>query len=260
MIEREFIKQKLREYKVHEYILSQLAKAGTNKTEIQRTPLGEKIIIYTSRPGLVVGRKGENIKNLTKVLKTKFNLENPQIEIGEVKEPLFDAQAVADNIASGLEKFGPKRFKSLGYGKLQEVIDAGALGAEIVIGGRGVPGARAKSWRFAAGHMKKSGDIAQYYVKKAKSVANLKSGTIGIQVLIMTPDIILPDHILFKEVDKKPIVGQIANKPEVKEDKKTGEKEKKPQKKLTKPRAPRKKAKEIKENGNNKENRTEKNG
>ena len=85
MIEREFVKQKKKEFQVQEFVASELSRVGHSKTKMQRTPLGEKIIIHASRPGLIVGRKGANIKALTKSLKRKFKLDNPQIEIAEVQ-------------------------------------------------------------------------------------------------------------------------------------------------------------------------------
>ncbi len=198
MIERQFVSQKIKEHEIQEYIATQLGKTGYSHTEIQRTPLGEKVIIFTTRPGMVVGKKGDNIKRLTDVLKKKFKMENPQIEIGEIKEPNLDAAYIADKIANTFERFGSKRFKSVGYKILQEILDAGALGAEVVISGK-LPSSRAKKWRFKAGYLKKSGDISQSFVKKCYKVANLKSGTIGIQIRIMTSDIILPDKITFIE-------------------------------------------------------------
>ena len=140
-------------------------------------------------------------------------MENPQIEIGELEAPMLDANYVADKIASTLVRFGSKRFKSVGYKTLQDILDHGAMGAEIVISGK-VPSARARSWRFKAGHLKKSGDISANHVKRAISTANLPSGTVGIKVSIMTPDVILPDRILI--IDKKPEL--IEKKEEVKKE------------------------------------------
>ena len=255
MIERQFVKQKTKEFQIQEYISKQFSKAGHSKTEIQRTPLGEKVIVYATRPGLIVGSKGENIKKLTKVLKTRFKMENPQVEIGEVENPFFDPSVMAQRISSILEKYGPKRFKSVGYKTLQQIMDAGAIGAEIVIGGRGVPGARAKSWRFSAGHMKKSGDLAQYHVKKAQTTADLKSGTIGIKIMIMTPDIILPDKITV--LDKPREIKTEEPKEEKKTKKKTQKKQAK--KRVVKPKKITEKKQEQKEekkeeHGTNKEN------
>ncbi|MEK6903723.1 MAG: 30S ribosomal protein S3 [Nanoarchaeota archaeon] len=209
MIERQFVAQKLKEVQIHEYFAGKLSNAGYTHTEIQRTPLGEKVIIYTTRPGLVVGRRGDNIKKLTAYLKKKFKMENPQIEIGEVEDAMLDARYVADNIAFNLERYGSKRFKSIGYKVLQNILNAGALGAEVVVSGK-LPSARAKTWRFSAGYLKKSGDIAQSQVKRAKKQVKLKMGAIGIKVNIMTPDIVLPDKMLaLKEEEKKITLEEI---------------------------------------------------
>jgi len=218
VIERKFIAQKIRELQVQDYIAGFLSRSGHSKIEITRTPLGEKILIYTTRPGLVVGRKGENIKHITEVLKKKFKMENPQVEIADVENPMFDAVSVADQIVYSLERFGSKRFKFLGYDMLSRIINAGALGAEIVIGGRGVPGSRAKSWRFSAGYLKKSGDISENHVKKSNVVANLRSGSIGVRVIILPPDVKLPDKIKFFSDDKEIIVEEVETPEEIKEE------------------------------------------
>jgi len=194
MIERKFVKENLREVLVEEFISETLRNVGLSKVRLQRTPLGEKILIYASRPGLVVGRKGENIKKLTQVLKKRFNLENPQIEIAEVGNVSLDARIVAERIASTLERFGIQRFKAVAHKTMQEVMGASARGIEILLSGK-IPGARAKSWRFYAGYMKKSGQQAIVGVRHATTFATLKSGVVGVQVSIMPPDMPLPDDI-----------------------------------------------------------------
>ena len=198
MIEREFITQKTKEYYIRRFIEERLPKVGISQIKLKKIPLGEKIVIETSRPSLVVGSKGANIKDLTKILKKKFNLENPQIEINEVKNIFLDAQIVAEKIATSLERFGSARFKSIGHKIMENVMNSGALGVEVNISGK-IPGARAKSWRFYQGYLKKCGDIAISGVKKAQTFALLKSGIIGIKVAIMPPDIELPDSITIRE-------------------------------------------------------------
>lgn len=202
MIERKFIAQKVKELQIQQYVVSQLGKIGNSKIEIKKTPLGEKIVIYSNRPGIIVGRKGENIKKLTTTLKNKFKLENPQIEIGEATNPLLDAAAVADKIAFTLERYGSKRFKFIGYDVLKQMIAAGALGGEVVISGK-VPSSRAKTWRFLAGYLKKSGDVSVSQVQRACTTANLRSGIIGIKVSIMPPDVKLPDKIIVHDPEIK---------------------------------------------------------
>ena len=244
MIERQFVSQKVKEFRIKEFIGKELAKTGFSHIDIRRTPLGEKVIVYTIRPGLVVGKKGENINRLTAILKKRFKMENPQIEIGELENPNLDANLVADRIISTMERFGSKRFKSIGYRSLQGILDAGALGAEIVLSGK-VPSARARNWRFKAGYLKKSGDIAQNKVKKVIAFANLKSGIVGIKVNIMTPDIILPDRII-PRIKVEEISEQEAKK-ELEEPKEKPKKEikKKPKKKIVKKKAKPKEKKDV---------------
>ena len=197
MIERKFVSQKIKEFQIEEYITQNLRNVGHSHTKMVKTPLGEKIIIFTSRPGLIVGRKGQNIKQLTKTLKKRFTLENPQIEISEVEIPSLDAKIVGEKIVDALEKFGSEKFKAIGHKIMMEVMKAGALGIEIVVSGK-VPSARAKSWRFYSGYLKKCGDIANS-VRKSNTQAKLKTGIIGVKVSIMPPDIKLPDDIELKD-------------------------------------------------------------
>ena len=200
MIERKFVAERVKERQILEFVSATLKNVGHSHTKMVRTPLGEKIIIFASRPGLVVGRKGENIKKLTGALKKRFNLENPQIEISEIEKPDIDAQIVAERIASTLERFGSQKFKAVGHKVLQDALNAGALGIEVSMAGK-LPSARAKTWRFAKGYMKKSGQIAITGVRKAYAYAQLKTGTIGIQVSIMPPDLKLPDDVEVKAAD-----------------------------------------------------------
>lgn len=209
MIERQFVTQKSKEQQIQEYIAENLTRAGLSHTKLQRTPLGEKITIFTSHPGLVVGRSGENIKKLTIALKKKFGLENPQIEISEIENPYFEPRIVGEKIAGSIEKFGSSNFKGVMHKAMEDVLRAGATGVEIVLSGK-VPSTRAKSWRIRGGHMKKCGDIAVSYVRKAQVTAMIKTGMIGIKVNILTPDVILPDSIKVMPPEE-PVVEDITN-------------------------------------------------
>jgi len=249
MIERKVISKKLKELQIKEYMANTLDKPGYSHIELTRTPLGEKITVFTSKPGLIVGSKGSIIKELTEVLKRKFNLENPQIEVSEISTPYLNPNYITKHIVHTFERFGPSRFKFLGHKLLESIMDAGARGAEIVISGRGVPSKRSKTWRFSSGHLKKSGDIFVNHIKHAYAVAHLKSGAIGIKASILTPDVILPDEIIIRELEK-PKEVKIETLPEEPKDivskikeKKTEDKSKK--KTETKKKAPKSKKDEI---------------
>ena len=207
MEERKFIKLKKEEYGIKEYIKRDLGKGKISKLDIEYTPVGEKIIVYTTKPGLVIGRRGEKIEELTQVLKKRFKLENPHVEIREIEHPLFDAQNVADDIALALERMGNLKFKVIAYKKLQEIMKAGALGCELRLSGK-LPSDRAKSWRFAEGYLKKAGESSKE-INRAQAVALTKLGISGIKVAIMPPDARIYDRIDVDDKIKQQIKAQV---------------------------------------------------
>jgi small subunit ribosomal protein S3 len=198
MDQSKILQQKIKEFEIQEFVAQNLKGVGLSSTKLVLTPLGEKIVVAASRPGLVVGRKGQSIKKLTSMLKKRFNLENPQIEISEVENINLDPQIVSERIANSLERFGLSRFKGVGHKTMEDVMNAGALGIEIIISGK-VPSARAKRWRFYQGYLKKCGQVAIEGVRTAYTTAQLKTGTIGIVVKIMPPNLVLPDDITIVE-------------------------------------------------------------
>src|SRR3989344_7253471 len=106
MEEKKFVSFKKAELEVREYIKNSLGKGRISLVSIEYTAVGEKIMVHTNKPGLIIGRKGEKIADLTRVLKKRFKLDNPHIEIVEIKEPLLDARLVSDEIALLLERRG----------------------------------------------------------------------------------------------------------------------------------------------------------
>lgn len=244
----------MKEFQLEEFIKDKLKNVGYSGIRLQKTPLGEKITIYAARPGLIVGRKGENIQRLTGLLKTTFQLENPQIEISEVGDVNHDPTIVAEKIALTLERFGTAKFKAVGHKTMTDVMNSGALGVEILISGK-VPSARAKRWRFYQGYLKKCGDIALTGVRVAYTAAKLKTGIIGIQVRIMPGDLALPDRI--KVLDHAVTEVTSEDLPEEKKD--VPEKEtaptKKEEKKEAKPKRERKK--KTKKNDESEGNQTD---
>lgn len=197
MEEKKAVVLKKEEYAVKSYVKTSLGKGKVSRVGIEYTPVGEKIIVSTHKPGLVIGRKGEKIEELTRVLKTQFKLSNPHIEIDEIMEPEFDAQIMADEIAIGLERFGPLKFKVIAYRTLERIMKSGALGVEIRLSGK-LPSSRAKCWRFAQGYLKKTGDSAKV-VDRAQARAETKPGTVGIKVAILSPHAILKDKIVIND-------------------------------------------------------------
>jgi small subunit ribosomal protein S3 len=193
MEERKIVKLKKEEYAIKDYIKHQIGKGKVSRVSIEYTPVGEKVILSTHKPGLIIGRKGERIEELTTALKTKFKMENPHVEIDEIKEPYFDSQVMADDIAMQLERFGPMKFKVIAYRTLQKIIEAGALGVDIRLNGK-LPSSRAKQWRFAQGYLKKTGDPVKL-ISRSQARAETKPGTVGIKVAILSPHVVMKDRI-----------------------------------------------------------------
>lgn len=206
MIERKIMQEKFTEFKVSTFIREELPDLAIKKIEFEKTPLGERVTIYTSTPGLVIGREGSNIKKLTESLKKKFKFENPQIKIGEVKDRDLSASIVAKNMANDLTNFGSQKFKLTGFKAMSNIMRAGAMGVEIRISGK-IPSSRAKSWRFTKGYIKKTGYVSDYVVDHAIDSATLKTGVVGIKVSIMLPGTVLPDKIVYLDSIVAPIAS-----------------------------------------------------
>ncbi len=238
MEEKKFVNFKKEELGVKEYVKRALGKGKISSISIEYTPVGEKIIIATSKPGLVIGRRGEKIDELTRVIKKRFHFDNPHIEIREIKEPMLDAQLVADEIALALEREGSIKFKVIAYKMLQQMMKAGALGAEIVLSGK-LPSERARSWRFAQGYLKKTGDPAKV-VDRAISQAITVPGVVGIKISILPPNAHIHDRIIIDDI----LRGQIrerADENKIPEEKKEPEKKVKRAAKSGKSKSPAKK-------------------
>lgn len=201
MIERKVMKDKFTEYSIDRFIRQTLTDVPIKETKFEKNPLGERVTIFTSAPGLVIGREGSNIKALTVKLKEKFDFENPQIKIGEIKDTHLSAAIVAKLIANDLARFGSQKFKLTGFKALTGIMNAGAMGTEIKISGK-LPSSRAKSWRFSKGYLKKTGYVSDFVIDKAQEQVTLKTGVVGIQVQIMLPDTKLPDKIEYYDVEE----------------------------------------------------------
>ncbi|RMD45500.1 30S ribosomal protein S3 [Candidatus Pacearchaeota archaeon] len=205
MEEKKFVDVRKDEYNIKQFVKSIFGKGKVSAVKIEYTPVGEKILVSTHKPGWIIGKKGEKIANLTEVLKKRFKMENPHVDIVEIKKPEFDAQIIADEIAIALEKFGSMRYKSVSYRTLSRIRDAGALGAEIRVSGK-LPSDRARTWKFSFGYLKKTGDSAKV-VSRAETIAITKQGVIGIKVSILSPEAHIHDRInvdenLIEEIKK----------------------------------------------------------
>ena len=211
-IVKRFITESLKKTEIDEFLQKKLERAGYGGVELSKTPLGTHVVIYAMRPGIVIGRGGETIKELAVTLEDNFKLANPQISVSEIEVPEFNAYVIASRVASALQR--GVHFRRAGFWALNQVMEAGALGAEIVISGK-LRTERARFEKFRAGYFPRCGDPALTYMKKAEAHVQLKPGIIGVRVKIMPPDAQFPDKIkITQELPPEEIEENIEQKPE----------------------------------------------
>ncbi|MFX1496588.1 MAG: 30S ribosomal protein S3 [Promethearchaeota archaeon] len=197
-LSRHFIEQGVKMMQINEFLRSELVRAGFAGVDIQKTPLGVRITLKTSRPGLVIGKGGKRIQEITDILQEQYGLEMPQIEVEEVQNPDLDAQIMAERLAYSLDR--GRHYRRAGYYILRKVMDAGAKGVEIRVAGK-VTSQRARSQIFRAGTMTKSGQPAETGVDKGVAQCIQKSGVLGVIVKIMKADTKMGDDIKIFEAE-----------------------------------------------------------
>ncbi len=176
---REFGKLLKEDIDIREMVAGRLKDAAVSDIYIERYANRIRITIKTARPGLVIGRKGEDIDKLREVLAKRTGKEI-YVEIAEVKKPDADAQLVAENVAMQLERRVSHRRAM--KRALQMAMDNGALGIKILVAGRlnGAEIARSESY--------KEGKIPLHTLRAnidyGTTEANTVAGIIGIKVWI----------------------------------------------------------------------------
>ena len=201
--EHQFIEDGLQRSQIDEFFADELGRAGYGGMDVAKTPMGTQIVLKAEKPGMVIGKGGKNIRKVTTELEDRFDLDDPQIDVQEVDEPDLNARIVADRLANALERGW--YFRKAGHTTIDRIMEAGALGAEIVLSGK-VTGARSRVEKFNRGYIKHNGEPAQEIVDEGQGVAVMKLGTIGVTVKIIPPGAELPDDFeIHEDVDVEPV-------------------------------------------------------
>jgi small subunit ribosomal protein S3 len=197
--EQQFIDDGLQRTQIDEFFAEELGRAGYGGMDVAKTPMGTQIVLKAEKPGMVIGKGGKNIRKITTELEDRFNLDDPQIDVQEVEEPDLNARIVADRLANALERGW--YFRKAGHTTIDRIMEAGALGAEIVLSGK-VTGARSRVEKFNRGYVKHNGEPAEEIVDSGVGVAVMKLGTIGVRVKIIPPNAQLPDDFeIYEDVE-----------------------------------------------------------
>jgi small subunit ribosomal protein S3 len=175
------MKNNFRNMELNEYLSSSLSEAGYGGAEVQKTPIGTKITLFVIRPGLVIGRKGSGIRDLTTRLEQQFNLENAQVSVTEVTKPELNPNIMANRIAQLIER--GTAFRRASLWTINTIMGAGAMGVEITISGK-LRGERAHFEKHSAGTIPKSGKVAEEVVRSSTNSILTKMGLVGIKLKI----------------------------------------------------------------------------
>jgi small subunit ribosomal protein S3 len=203
------IKSNYRNMELDEFLSQTLKDAGYGYVDVQKTPIGTRITLYVTRPGLVIGRKGTGIKDLTSKLEQKFGLSSPQISVMEVAIPELNPKIMCNRIAQLIER--GTAFRRAALWTINTVMSAGALGVEVSVSGK-LRSERAHFEKHSAGIIPKSGDVASRVVDTAITHVLTRMGLMGVQLRIAKRDELLEE---FELVDNQVSKGELPAKPEV---------------------------------------------
>jgi len=199
--ERRIIAESMRRVLLKDYLVQESARAGFGGLDIQRTPMGTRVTLICERPGILIGRRGELIKQLTQDIQSRFQLDNPQIEVQEERQPALNAQLMAEKLAATLERGW--HFRRAGHSTVRRIMESGARGCQVILSGK-LTGERHRTERFKSGTIKYCGEAVRLHMQKGFYQARLKPGVIGVNVWIMRPTAKLPDEIKVKGTEARP--------------------------------------------------------
>ena len=121
------------DFKIRKFIKAKYSYAGIPKVEIERTRDAVKVILFTARPGVIIGRKGAEVERITEELQTLTG-RRIEIKIEEITRPEIDAQLISEDIAEQLKK--RSSFRRTMKRALEQTMDGGARGVKIQLSGR----------------------------------------------------------------------------------------------------------------------------
>lgn len=204
--ERKFINENIRRVLLKEYFKGETEMAGFGGIDIQRTPMGTRVTLIVERPGMVIGRKGAKIKELTRTVSEKYGFDNPQIEVQECRNSAKNPQIMAQKLALALERGW--HFRRAGHSTLRRIMDTDVKGCQVKLCGK-LTGQRHRTEKFKWGHIKFCGEPAITTMDRGYAIAKKKLGLIGVSVDIMRSDSVLPDEVTIHDLPELREVAEI---------------------------------------------------
>ena len=178
---------------LNDYLRKEIKEAGFSRVEISKTPVGTKITLFVTRPGIVIGRKGVNIKSLTDKLESDFGLKNPQVAVEEVSNPDLSPSVMCNRMAVHIER--GIAFRRATMWTIQQIMDNNAMGVQITISGK-LRGDRSAFEKHTAGILPRAGHHAKIVVNEDIVHVKTPMGLIGIRIRIAIKEKFSPEFKL----------------------------------------------------------------
>ena len=175
---------------LNNYLKVKIKESGFSKVEVSKTPTGTRVILYVTRPGIVIGRKGTGIRELTEKLETEFGLKNPQLSVEEIKKPELSPRVMCNRMAAHLER--GTAFRRATMWTMQQIMENGAMGTQITISGK-LRGDRSAFEKHVAGILPRAGHHADVIVSEDIVHVETPMGLIGIRIRIARKEKLIPE-------------------------------------------------------------------
>ena len=178
---------------LNDYLKASVKDAGFSNVEISKTPTGTRITLYVTRPGIVIGRKGTGIRELTDILEKQFGLKNPQISVEEVQKPELSPSVMCNRMAAHIQR--GTAFRRATFWTLQQIMENGAMGVQITISGK-LRGDRSAFEKHTRGILPRAGNYAKNIVSEDIIHTKTPMGLIGIKIRIAQKEKVIPEFEL----------------------------------------------------------------
>ena len=176
-----------------DYLRSNIKEAGFSNVDVSKTPTGTRVVLHVTRPGIVIGRKGTGIKDLTEKLESDFGLKNPQIAVEEITKPELSPEVMCNRMASHLER--GTAFRRATMWTIQQIMEGGAMGTEITISGK-LRGDRSAFEKHSQGILPRAGHHADVIVSEDIAHVETPMGLIGVRIRIAKKEKLIPEFEL----------------------------------------------------------------
>ena len=176
-----------------DYLKEKIKDAGFQNVEVSKTPTGTRVVLHVTRPGIVIGRKGTGIKELTEKLESDYGLKNPQIAVEEITKPELSPEVMCNRMASHLER--GTAFRRATMWTIQQIMEGGAMGTEITISGK-LRGDRSAFEKHSQGILPRAGHHADVIVSEDIAHVETPMGLIGVRIRIAKKEKLIPEFEL----------------------------------------------------------------